>query len=230
MIKLYKQEIPVELAEDIKVRTAKLLDLIARNQSVPNSLKYAYKDAEIKKMIQDETNDKCAYCESKILHISFGDVEHIVPKSVRPELTYTYENLTLACSVCNNKKGNYYDPDNPTINPYEDEPSEHLMAEGMLILRVPGNRKGQVTERILDLNRTCLLERRKERLMSVARLADTYAQEPSETLKTTLALELAKETAASEEFSFVIHAYVSRILDPQHKHLLPVLRGKAQAA
>ncbi|MEQ1829786.1 MAG: HNH endonuclease, partial [Pirellula sp.] len=50
-----------------------------------------------------ETADKCAYCESKVTHVTFGDIEHIVPKSIGGKQT------TLTCGRCNNDQGSDLD-------------------------------------------------------------------------------------------------------------------------
>ncbi|WP_425070725.1 hypothetical protein [Sagittula sp. S175] len=48
-----------------------------------------------------ETHDKCAYCESNVTAVAFGDVEHYRPKSVYWWLAYVYDNYLASCSVCN---------------------------------------------------------------------------------------------------------------------------------
>ncbi len=47
--------------------------------------------------------DYCCYCEAKTPHSA--QVEHFLPKSQYPEYTFCWENLLLACSTCNEKKG-----------------------------------------------------------------------------------------------------------------------------
>ena len=59
-----------------------------------------YSRPEIKAELIAETKGKCAYCESKITHIYPGDIEHIIPKSIFPRLTFTWANLTLGCYWC----------------------------------------------------------------------------------------------------------------------------------
>nr|WP_239015299.1 AAA family ATPase [Archangium violaceum] len=63
---------------------------------------------------KDEARGKCAFCESQLAHISYGDVEHFRPKAGwrqeeggplgRPGyywLAYEWTNLFLACTLCN---------------------------------------------------------------------------------------------------------------------------------
>ncbi|MCG2612678.1 hypothetical protein LZZ85_00240 [Terrimonas sp. NA20] len=73
----------------------------------------AYQAPEVKKAVSDLCYDKCAYCESLVLAIDDGDVEHFRPKgevtlddstSLKPGyywLAATWENLFLSCKHCN---------------------------------------------------------------------------------------------------------------------------------
>ena len=71
---------------------------------------------------------KCFLCESKITHISFGDVEHFRPKGGSRQTTdekamkvpgyfwlaYAWQNLFLACQLCNQRyKKNLFPLENP---------------------------------------------------------------------------------------------------------------------
>src|SRR5262249_33142527 len=40
-----------------------------------------YGAAEVKEALKQAQHDKCCFCESKVSHISFGDVEHFRPKA-----------------------------------------------------------------------------------------------------------------------------------------------------
>jgi len=50
-----------------------------------------------------ETHNKCAYCESDMAAVAFGDVEHYRPKSVYWWLAYVYDNYLAACAICNRR-------------------------------------------------------------------------------------------------------------------------------
>lgn len=167
MIKINKGIKPKILEDNAQQWTAEYLAALKQPTPVPSHIKSRYQNSEIKDALEKETHGKCAYCESKFKHIAFGDIEHILPKNqnARPELYVEWTNLTLACEVCNriNKK-DYYDPYDPLINPIEDEPDKYLMAFGPFIYQVPGERKGELSIAILDLNRPELIERRKEKL------------------------------------------------------------------
>ena len=83
--------------------------------------------AEVKAALRAVQHDKCAFCESKITHVSPGDVEHFRPKAgyrqkpsdplARPGyywLAYEWSNLLLACPICNQRfKENHFPLANP---------------------------------------------------------------------------------------------------------------------
>ena len=76
---------------------------------------YAHKS--VKEALIRAQHGKCAFCESKITHISYGDVEHFRPKAGycqhtkdrvrRPGyywlLAYEWANLLLSCQLCNQR-------------------------------------------------------------------------------------------------------------------------------
>ena len=46
----------------------------------------------------------CSYCEQKITHAP--EIEHVQPKSLVPELEYSWDNFLLGCKSCNGVKSN----------------------------------------------------------------------------------------------------------------------------
>jgi uncharacterized protein (TIGR02646 family) len=81
-----------------------------------------YGASEVKQALLAMQADKCCFCESKITHIAYGDVEHFRPKAgwrqnsgdplTRPGyywLAYEWSNLLLCCQLCNQRfKGNLF--------------------------------------------------------------------------------------------------------------------------
>jgi hypothetical protein len=81
-----------------------------------------YGDAGVKAALRIAQHDKCSFCESKVTHVAFGDVEHFRPKAAfraiqgndltRPGyywLAYEWTNLLFACEPCNRRhKGNLF--------------------------------------------------------------------------------------------------------------------------
>jgi uncharacterized protein (TIGR02646 family) len=58
---------------------------------------------ESKTQLLDESNNKCAYCETPTAVVAYGDVEHFRPKSVYWWLAYSYENYLPSCAICNQR-------------------------------------------------------------------------------------------------------------------------------
>lgn len=86
-----------------------------------------YAHGEVKQALSVAQHGKCCFCESKILHISYGDVEHFRPKgAVRQAraltlertgyywLAYEWSNLYLSCTLCNQRhKQNLFPLEDP---------------------------------------------------------------------------------------------------------------------
>ncbi len=86
-----------------------------------------YGHESVKQALIDAQHKKCCFCESKLTHITSGDVEHFRPKAaVRDDgtaaltypgyywLAYDWDNLMLACELCNRRhKASLF----PLLNP-----------------------------------------------------------------------------------------------------------------
>jgi len=75
-----------------------------------------YGHSSVKEALIAAQHGKCCFCEAKITHISYGDVEHFRPKAgyrqdprdplSRPGyywLAYEWSNLYLSCQLCNQR-------------------------------------------------------------------------------------------------------------------------------
>jgi uncharacterized protein (TIGR02646 family) len=62
-----------------------------------------YRHADVKQALVDMFHGKCAYCESKITVVTYGSIDHFCPKGQYVTLTFAWENLLLACDVCNDR-------------------------------------------------------------------------------------------------------------------------------
>ena len=168
-----------------------------------DSVERCYRHVDVKSAILRETAEKCAYCESKVTHVYWGDVEHLKPRRRFPEYQFNYNNLTLACAVCNNKKGDYWLEEAPIVDPYVEEPADHLLGLGPLLWHRNGSPTGQRTIDLLDLNRERLRERRLECLERLSALVDRYQGEPPGPVKDSIERQLREEIAATAEFALV---------------------------
>ena len=99
-----------------------------------------YGAKSVKNALIKEQHGKCCFCESKIRHISYGDVEHFRPKGgwmqdaggalEKPGyywLAYDWSNLFLSCQICNQRhKRNLF----PLTDPSKRADSHHGNIDG----------------------------------------------------------------------------------------------------
>lgn len=204
MIKLNKGNEPAVLAANKVNWTAQLRALQNANQVVPKSLATSYNQDEVKDALRAECQSKCMYCESKVEHISDLHIEHIKPKAKGkfPDLTFEYENLGLACPVCNRGKSDTYDNLLPFINPYVDDPTNHFYAVGAFVWAKSGDQRAKLTENEIDLNRSDLIETRGERMKTIRKLIDSFHSQTNQTLKESIKKQILKEVDKDKIYSF----------------------------
>lgn len=219
MIKLVKGEAPAVLQANAATWTS---DLIAKLQSglKPTDAEGArYRHPQIKSALMLETHGKCVYCESKLKHIHHGDVEHIVPKSLDPSLRFEWENLTIACEICNQNKSNKDPNVEYIIDPYMVDPADHLMFLGSMLYSL-GTAYGKNTSVLLDLNRVDLIERRQERLDQIMGICETILRTdlPHVTRKALLADLISREAASHAPYSAMTRSTI-RVLQERFNEL-----------
>ena len=201
MIKLDKIVEPDILAQKAEQWTAAVMSKIENEEEVTQTERRRYSHPDIKKTLMQETNGKCAYCESKFRHVTYGDVEHVVPKSSDPAKWFSWQNLTLACDVCNTKKSDTHVDGESFIDPYDVDPEQHFWQMGSMVFAKPGCDAAALTEKLLDLNRSDLVERRSERLHNLMRMLDLVERCQSEELKQALWEEFVAETEPEKEYA-----------------------------
>lgn len=210
MIKLTKTAKPKVLEDHENSWTKLVLDKLARGEKLTDTEKGKYRHPEIKAALRAETHEKCAYCESKITHVSFGDVEHVIPKKISPELWFVWDNLTLACEVCNNKKGTY----DQLIDPYKQDPGNHFYFEGAVIAPRPGDETAHVTEITLELNRGELIEQRKKRRDYIYGLFEILVKSENPERKNILREFIEKDqTNAAREYAAMSRDLIRRYFE-----------------
>lgn len=146
-------------------------------------------DKQLKKSLHEVFHGKCGYCEIGINSPELGTVDRYRPNNgVRDEnefhqdlywwLTFEWDNLIYCCKQCNQFKGNYFpvkgrralnekdDYENEhrmLLNPYLDEPGDHLnylYSDSGHIDALTD--EGNQTIELLRLNRTNLIEGRRK--------------------------------------------------------------------
>lgn len=217
MIRLTKGAEPDILITKAAKWTKTLVDKIVAGKKPTNGEKTRYRHEKIKKALVAETNGKCAYCESKLLHIHHGDVEHIYPKSLDPFLTFTWTNLTLACEICNQNK----DDNDPyltyIIDPYVGYPEQHLVFLGGLIF-ARGTAEGISTRTLLKLHRAELVEMRTHQ---VEKIMGIYHQILDTTLPTVVRQALYDDLRATEASPAAPYTAMAKSIIEAMKDRLP---------
>jgi uncharacterized protein (TIGR02646 family) len=195
MIQIRKPDVAPEI---LRERGAALTEeLCARVDAGerPSFDREIYGAAEVKESLRAAQHDKCCFCESKLGHAQFGDVEHFRPKasaqqsSIDPPLTgyywlaYAWTNLYLSCAICNQRHKRCLFPlANPErrvsshhrsadlsaeqplfIDPGSEDPAVFIEYRREYAAPVAGSVRGSATLEALQLNRTLLVERRRER-------------------------------------------------------------------
>jgi uncharacterized protein (TIGR02646 family) len=142
-----------------------------------------YKHPQIKQTLETMFHGKCAYCESYILNVDYGDIEHFKPKSKFSHLAVKWDNLLLSCKKCNDKaqKGEHWPTKafgGPLVNPCKERPTtffEFVFDEITRIALVkPLNIRGETAERIYGLNKHTLLKDRNNAVRKLVALAQYY--------------------------------------------------------
>jgi len=167
-------------------------------------IKKNYKDPVNKDALRKSTAGKCMYCESKIEHNSYAHVEHIKPKAIFPELEFVWDNLGFCCPVCNTNKGEKYEETIPFIDPYSENPEDHIVFYEFLICPKHDSERGRRTINELDLNRGNLVDRRKEKLNKLVILLKAAKHTPENSLRNQIITILKTDADKDKEYSAMI--------------------------
>jgi uncharacterized protein (TIGR02646 family) len=211
MISLNKQQEPDVLVEKASEWTNDLLAYISSGQQVPSNIKNKYRNPEIKETLIKETSSKCAYCESKITHIDHGDIEHIIPKSVHPDKTFYWDNLTISCKKCNQNKSSYYNESLLLLNPYIDNPEDKIIFMGAIPFAAHGCQRTYFTIKKLKLERPELIERRSDLINKIHPLIWQYETTENETLRQLILQDLLELTEPDKEYSLMVKQLLDKL-------------------
>lgn len=175
-----------------------------RNGSEPRR----YTHDAIRAALRFETASKCAYCEGHMSDVSYDHIEHIRPKKKYPGLVCAWDNLTVACQVCNTNKGDFDSKECPLLNPYIDDPESEIAFGGPLAIPRGGPRS-RITISTLDLNRVDLLFARKERLQHIIDLLDLIEQAKNQVaVQTAMWSSIDELTSDGSEFASACRYFV----------------------
>jgi len=151
-----------------------------------------YGHKTVKAALRKVQDDKCCFCESKVTHISYGDVEHFRPKAgvrqrqgvplERPGyywLAYKWSNLFFSCQLCNQRyKENLFplkkpldrakshsddiDIEKPMFINPTEDVEKYISFREEVIFAIGDNPRGKATIKALGLDRDELNNMRKD--------------------------------------------------------------------
>ena len=181
-----------------------------------------YNDVQIKLALKRLQHNKCCFCE-RPMDKKIAEVEHFRPKaSYRASkldtdrypgyfwLAYDWDNLIYACRTCNGEKGTFFpladeqrraDPnlrditdEHPLlINPSQIEPRKHVFFDKWIARPLSSSPEGTETINILDLNRSVLLEDRKDHFNMMFQALKLIQVGPKQGLQTREDIEALKQ-------------------------------------
>lgn len=208
-----------------------------------------YGDAAVKTALLKMQHGKCCFCESKISHISYGDVEHYRPKGGYKQaeqdelhalgyywLAYTWENLLLSCTLCNQQfKKNLFPLVEPQkralnhhgdialeqpllINPSVTDPQQYIGFRQEIPYAIEGNIYGKETIAVVGLDREAQNEKRRTELDKFKILVEVIelAEKQPDNIELQTLADKAKQTIAkailsTAEYSAMINAQLSQL-------------------
>ena len=167
-----------------------------------------YGNAKVKNELIKLQHGKCCFCESEVVSVAYGDVEHFRPKGGWIQnneqlnvpgyywLAYHWDNLLLSCQICNQQyKKNYFPLITETtralnhnydikvedalfIDPTNENPEEYIEFEKNIPKSINNNIRGEVTIKKMGLNRDVLNEKRLKTLNLVEMLCNVAKKLP----------------------------------------------------
>jgi len=169
VIGVRRPSVPVVLSRNASRWANELQAAVSSAASSPAQIERArnkYRHNDVKHALVAMFHGKCAYCESKIVHVTYGAIEHFRPKGDArfQHLTFEWTNLLLSCDVCNDSahKGRHFPLDN-NGNPLLLDPSDpnidlkaHLRFDWDGVAKIASvygiDASGREVERTFDLN------------------------------------------------------------------------------
>ncbi|MGY3928044.1 HNH endonuclease [Aeromonas simiae] len=110
-----------------------------------------WNNENIKEALLNSSYGKCSYCECDLTEESkYMEVEHFEDKKHNPDKVVLWENLLPACKKCNGAKSTHDVIAHPILNPYIQDPKDHL---SIRFFRMRGLTKiGKESIDVVDLN------------------------------------------------------------------------------
>lgn len=192
-----------------------LNDYIASGAARPDSARYAHKD--IRAYLKNMSSCKCFYCETTLRAVP-SEVDHHIEVSVDKNKAFEWDNLFLACKLCNHKANEFHIASNETLNPCVNSDTEiydNLTFDNELIMPKNASPVGIKTIKKYhldadshDLLRIRQLQKIQKRIIEIddARFKEGYrdmTEEEKESLKSF--------TYHSQPYSYMCEVYLRKV-------------------
>jgi hypothetical protein len=118
-------------------------------------------------------------------------------------MTFTWENLTIACQVCNTRKGTTDPRADNFVHPYHDEPEHRFHFFGPLMASPPNDLAARNMINWIDLNRGPLVISRSEIASRVHQIYLEAVALPVSSRREFLRLAMARMASAESRHSRV---------------------------
>ena len=199
-----------------------------------------YGHESVKKALIEAQHGKCAFCESRITHVQYGDVEHFRPKKgvlhgtslMRPGyywLAYDWDNLLLACQICNQRHKRNAFPllrgsvrarshlgsiakERPLfIHPGQEDPQDEIEFRDHAPVAHNGSIRGRRTIIGLGLERRELMEERERHLEIIRHLSAARSALPQGPLRNEIDDHLRRASHDSQPYSAMVRCFLASI-------------------
>ena len=107
---------------------------------------------EVNAALQDIFYGKCYLCESN--NLQSCQIEHLQPHHEDPDLKFSWENLFLSCTHCNNLKGDRYWP---ILDCTKEDVDEHIAFRKEGYFGIPEKLKFEPCDSLDETQNTCAL-------------------------------------------------------------------------
>lgn len=165
MIRITRPSLDDEERTYLSRKTAEITSAADTNDSAKTAWKNKSRDrfAKIRSVLERSApgREYCMYC----LDSQGTAIDHFLPWSEDPLVTFEWSNYVLACSHCNsNEKRDKFPRDDSgrplLLNPFDDDPQAHLAIDPVLGERTARTRAGMETIAVFNLNREHLVQGR----------------------------------------------------------------------
>lgn len=144
MIKLTLAEKPAQLTNEL------VAELTAEFKATEKAV---WKRSFIVKAVLAMSFSKCVYSEIKLVEEGkYMEIDHFFCKKEYPDRVVEWGNLMASSKACNGKKSDWDVGKEPIINPFVDEPREHLYIHNFKYFPRNGSNLGRCTIKCTGIN------------------------------------------------------------------------------